>query len=67
MGRWEEPKAVAKPLRTLEEGPGTVLIEQIPKIVKRGMEALGGLLIGPQPLVPDREQSALPFARLDDS
>jgi len=67
VGPWEEPKAVAKPLRTLEEGPGTVLIEQIPKIVKRGMEALGGLLIGPQPLVPGREQSALPFARLGDA
>jgi hypothetical protein len=67
VGPWEEPKALAKPLRTLGEGPGTVLIEQIPKIVKKGMEALGDLLIGPQPLVPGREQSALPAPRLDDS
>ena len=60
VGPWEEPKAVGKPLRTLEEGPGTVLIEQIPKIVKKGMEALGDLLIGPQPLVPGGEQFAPP-------
>jgi hypothetical protein len=67
VGPWEEPKAVGKPLRTLGEGPGTVLIEQIPKIVKKGMEALGGLLIGPQPLLPGREQSALPRARRGDA
>jgi hypothetical protein len=66
VGPWEEPKALAKPLRTLGEGPGTVLIEQIPKIVRRGMEALGDLLISPQPLVPGREQSALPATRLGD-
>ncbi len=67
VGPWEEPKAVGKPLRTLGEGPGTVLIEQIPKIVKKGMEALGGLFIGPQPLLPDRERSALPRARRGDA
>jgi len=67
VGPWEEPKALGKPLRTLGEGPGTVLIEQIPKIVKKGMEALGGLLIGPQPLVPLGEQSALPLARRGDA
>jgi hypothetical protein len=67
VGPWEEPKAVGKPLRTLGEGPGTVLIEQIPKIVKKGMEALGDLLIGPQPLVPLGEQSALPLARRGDA
>jgi hypothetical protein len=67
VGPWEAPEAVGKPLRTLGQGPGTVLIEQIPKIVKKGMEALGELLIGPQPLVPGREQSALPLARLGES
>ncbi|HEY5658890.1 MAG TPA: AsmA-like C-terminal region-containing protein [Myxococcota bacterium] len=60
VGPWESPEAVGKPLRTLGEGPGTVLIEQIPKIVKKGMEALGDLLIIPQPLTQNGAQSALP-------
>jgi AsmA-like C-terminal region len=47
VGPWEHPEATSKPLRTIGEGPGDVLIEGIPKVVKRGMEALGDWINAP--------------------
>lgn len=40
-GTWEKPVATAKPLRTLSEGPGDVLTKGIPRVVKRGLTAIG--------------------------
>jgi hypothetical protein len=46
VGTWEKPEARAKPLRTLEEGPGDVLTKGIPRVVKRGIDAIGNLFRG---------------------
>jgi hypothetical protein len=62
-GPWEEPVAAAKPLRTLGEGPGVVLIEGIPRVVRRGMEALGDLIGTPAPLETPGEQLTTPLAQ----
>lgn len=62
-GPWEEPVAAAKPLRTLGEGPGVVLIEGIPRVVRRGIEALGDLIGTPAPLQVPGEQLTTPLAR----
>jgi hypothetical protein len=45
-GTWSEPVASPKPLRTLEEGPTEVLTRGIPRVMKRGMDAIGGLFRG---------------------
>jgi hypothetical protein len=45
-GTWEEPVATSKPLRTLGEGPGDVLTKGIPRIMMRGVKAIGGLFGG---------------------
>jgi hypothetical protein len=45
-GTWEEPNVRPKPLRTLEEGPGSVLTKGIPRVMLRGMKAFGGLFRG---------------------
>jgi hypothetical protein len=44
VGPWEDPVAEALPLRTFREGP---LIGGIPRIVRRSVEAIGGLLRPP--------------------
>ncbi len=43
VGPWDDPEARARPMRTLQEGPGEVLIQGIPNVVKRGFRALGGI------------------------
>jgi hypothetical protein len=63
VGPWEDPVAAAKPLRTLGEGPGVVLIEGIPRVVRRGMEALGDLIGAPEPLEAPGEQLTTPLAQ----
>jgi hypothetical protein len=54
-GTWSEPVASARPLRTLEEGPTEVLTRGIPRVMKSGMDAIGGLFRGSAPeAAPDR-------------
>jgi hypothetical protein len=43
-GPWEEPVAKSRPLRTLREGPGSSVIQGIPRVVERGVRAIGELL-----------------------
>ena len=43
VGPWDDPEARARPMRTLQEGPGEMLIQGIPNIVKWGVRALGGI------------------------
>jgi hypothetical protein len=43
-GPWEEPVARSRPLRTLREGPGSGVIQGIPRVVERGVRAIGELL-----------------------
>jgi len=45
-GTWEKPNVRPKPLRTLQEGPGSVLTKGIPRVMLRGMKAVGGLFRG---------------------
>ena len=40
-GPWDEPKATAQPLRSFFAGP-LRLVEQVPGVVRRGVDALGG-------------------------
>jgi hypothetical protein len=44
VGTWEQPKANAQPLRTLQETAGGDIIEGIPRVVTQGMRAIGALL-----------------------
>ncbi|MDH3519384.1 MAG: hypothetical protein OEM49_02925 [Myxococcales bacterium] len=67
VGPWEAPVASSKPLRTLGEGPGDVLIEGIPKIVKRGIEALGGWISAPRQGTPAGEENLVPPTQRGDS
>jgi hypothetical protein len=53
VGTWSEPVARAKPLRTLEEGPTEVLTRGIPRVMKRGMDAIGGLFRGAPQAAPE--------------
>jgi hypothetical protein len=57
MGTWDEPVARPKPLRTIEEGPTEVLTKRIPRIVTRGMRALGGLFRSSTPESGPSEES----------
>ena len=59
VGTWSEPVARAKPLRTLEEGPTEVLTRGIPRVMKRGMDAIGGLFRGDRPEAPPPPGGAL--------
>ena len=43
-GPWEDPVARSRPLRTLREGPGSGVIQGIPRVVERGVRAIGELL-----------------------
>jgi hypothetical protein len=45
-GPWEEPKAKLVPLRSIATGPASLVFEQIPAFVRRGLEAVGALLGG---------------------
>ncbi|MGH0032743.1 MAG: AsmA-like C-terminal region-containing protein [Myxococcota bacterium] len=45
-GPWGEPVASSKPLRTLSEGPGAVLTKAVPRVMMRGMKAIGGIFGG---------------------
>jgi hypothetical protein len=67
VGPWSEPVAAGKPLRTLGEGPGDVLLEGIPRIVRRGIEALGDLLGTPEPLEAPGENLMAPPAQRSES
>jgi hypothetical protein len=60
VGTWDEPVANAKPLRTIEEGPTEVLTRRIPRIITRGVRALGGLFLGsdPEPEPPEESDAA---------
>lgn len=46
QGTWQEPKARLVPLRTLATGPASLVFETVPSLVKRGLEALDGLMDG---------------------
>jgi len=48
-GTWQEPKARLVPLRTLATGPASLVFETVPSLVKRGLEALDGLMDGGSP------------------
>jgi hypothetical protein len=43
-GPWADPVARSRPLRTLREGPGSGVIQGIPRVVERGVRAIGELL-----------------------
>lgn len=42
-GPWDEPEATLLPFRSFTSGPGTVVFETLPSLVRRGIEALDTL------------------------
>ena len=58
-GTWEEPEARLVPLRTLASGPASLVFERVPSLVKRGLEALDGLM---DPGPPDSSPLTAPAA-----
>jgi hypothetical protein len=67
-GTWEDPTAEAKPLRTLEEGPGDVITKTIPRVMMRGVKAIGGLFRSEEPAGGDgTPETGVPPAQQSDS
>jgi hypothetical protein len=64
VGPWQDPVAAAKPLRTLREGP---IIEGIPRIVRRGVSAIGALLRAPAAAFETPVPPASPSTPLGES
>jgi AsmA-like C-terminal region len=60
-GPWGKPRAEARPLRTLRGGP---IVGGIPRIVRRGLDAIGAILRppaeGPAPPSPSASPSVAP-------
>jgi hypothetical protein len=42
-GPWRDPKATLIPLRSLASGPADIVLKGVPKVVLKGVEALGSL------------------------
>src|SRR5690606_29007660 len=61
-GPWHDPVAVAKPLRTLEEGPTAVITQGIPNVMRQGLRALGGLFRGASPAPTPPRPAPVPDA-----
>jgi hypothetical protein len=39
-GPWEEPRAKLVPLRTLASGPGSLVLQDLPKLVLKGVRSM---------------------------
>lgn len=63
-GTWQEPKATLVPLRSLASGPASLVFERVPSLVKRGLEALNGLM---DPSPPEAYPLTAPAARPSES
>ncbi|MGI9591566.1 MAG: AsmA-like C-terminal domain-containing protein, partial [Myxococcota bacterium] len=64
QGTWQEPDARLVPLRTLATGPASLVFETVPSLVKRGLEALDGLI---EPGPPEAFPLSAPAARPAES
>jgi hypothetical protein len=54
VGPWEEPEANLVPLRSFTKGPGSLVFETLPDLMRRGLRAMedlmgGDALTGPEP------------------
>ena len=51
-GPVDDPDATLLPLRSFTSGPGTVVFETLPSLVRQGIGALGTLFERPKPEAP---------------
>lgn len=58
-GPWGDPKATLLPFRSFASGPGTLIFETLPSLVRRGLQALDMLFDGGKP-EPPRGPAAIP-------
>jgi len=49
VGPWDDPKSTLLPIRSFTSGPGTVVFETLPSLVRRGIESLGMLFENRKP------------------
>jgi hypothetical protein len=49
MGTWQQPVAQPQPLLTMKDTVGGDILEGIPRVVIQGVNAIGGLLVPPDP------------------
>ena len=45
-GPWEDPGVKFYPMRTLASGPANLVLERVPRLLKRGLDAIGAALRG---------------------
>jgi hypothetical protein len=62
-GPWADPRATLVPVRSLTRGPGTMVFEAMPALVRRGLQAIGSLITNERQPIPElAEPPASPAA-----